>query len=192
VQHHLVHFAHEYKEEKREEKRIGRMHLVSDTVSFFTAVITLKARQEGFILLRNFTGRISKGLSQTAKAFMLILIADILMGYHSEEAWTSSIELITEHYSLEPQVTFHLFSTCFSNAALDGEHLIKRSLEHHPAIFPSPMSCRHRELIISSGLFGAVCIYGFKRELSTEQPGPERVLRYCCNRSMHLLDTSPL
>jgi hypothetical protein len=104
MQHHLVHYAHEYKEEKRDEKRIGRMHLVSDTISFFTAVIALKTRREGFILVRNFTGRISKGLSQTAKAFMLILIADILMGYHSEEAWTSSIELITEHYSLEPEV----------------------------------------------------------------------------------------
>jgi hypothetical protein len=105
MQHHLVHYAHEYKEEKREEKRIGSMHLVSDTVSFFTAVIALKTRREGFILVRNLTGRISKGLSQTAKAFMLILIADILMGYHSEEAWTSSIELITEHYSLEPEVS---------------------------------------------------------------------------------------
>lgn len=99
-----MHFTEHYKEEMREEKRVGRMHLVSDTISLTVAGIVLRTRREGFILLRNLTGRVSKGLSQTAKAFMLILIADILMGYHSEEAWTSSIELITEHYSLEPEV----------------------------------------------------------------------------------------
>ena len=43
-------------------------------------------------------------MSQTAKAFVLILAADVLMGYHSEEGWTAGLELMAEHYTVEVPV----------------------------------------------------------------------------------------
>lgn len=42
--------------------------------------------------------RLFDGLSDIAKAVMIILIADTLLGYHSEEGWTGLIELVVGHY----------------------------------------------------------------------------------------------
>jgi hypothetical protein len=45
-----------------------------------------------------------QGMSQTGKAFILILVADVLMGYHSEEGWTAALELLADHYAIEVPV----------------------------------------------------------------------------------------
>ncbi len=47
-------------------------------------------------------GRIFSGLSDTAKAFLIIASTDIFLGYHSEEGWTAAIHLLTGHYNVEP------------------------------------------------------------------------------------------
>lgn len=38
------------------------------------------------------------------QAFAVILTADILLGYHSEEGWASFINLFTRHYGYEVEV----------------------------------------------------------------------------------------
>jgi CemA family len=48
--------------------------------------------------------RLFGGLSDTAKAFVIIASTDILLGYHSEEGWTAGIRLITQHYGVEAEV----------------------------------------------------------------------------------------
>ena len=49
-------------------------------------------------------GRIFSGLSDTAKAFIIIAVTDILLGYHSEEGWTAAIRMLTSHYGYETEV----------------------------------------------------------------------------------------
>ena len=49
-------------------------------------------------------GRIFSGLSDTAKAFIIIAVTDILLGYHSEEGWTAAIRMLTGHYGYETEV----------------------------------------------------------------------------------------
>lgn len=37
-------------------------------------------------------------VADTAKAFLIILGTDILLGYHSEEGWTAALTLLSGHY----------------------------------------------------------------------------------------------
>jgi len=36
--------------------------------------------------------------ADTAKAFLIILVTDTLLGYHSEEGWTAGLTLLSHHY----------------------------------------------------------------------------------------------
>lgn len=96
------------------------MNIVSDSVTITTFAVILTMRDDGRQALSNTIGRISQGMSQTGKAFILILAADVLMGYHSEEGWTAGIELLSEHYMVEVGVCLPLSSriaTCPFSAA---------------------------------------------------------------------------
>lgn len=53
--------------------------------------------------LFNTLSRLFDGLSDIAKAVLIILIADTLLGYHSEEGWTALIELLVGHYGFEAE-----------------------------------------------------------------------------------------
>jgi hypothetical protein len=112
MQHHLKHKAKEFEEEKRNEMRVGMVNIISDTVTLCTFFVTLALGNEGREMLTNTIGRVSQGMSQTGKAFVLILVADILMGYHSEEGWTAGILLLSEHYGIEPEVCSHHDAKC--------------------------------------------------------------------------------
>lgn len=106
MQSELQHKAHEFEHEKQEEIRVGLVNIVSDSVTITTFAVILTMRDDGRQALTNTIGRISQGMSQTGKAFILILAADVLMGYHSEEGWTAGIELLSEHYMVEVGVCF--------------------------------------------------------------------------------------
>ena len=104
MQHTLQHTAKEFEHEKQQEMRVGAVNLISDSITLTTFLVVLATRNEGRRLLTNSIGRVSQGMSQTGKAFILILVADVLMGYHSEEGWTAGIELLCEHYGVEALV----------------------------------------------------------------------------------------
>lgn len=97
----MQHAAHEFEEEKEEEIRAGLVNRISDSITLSTFAAVLFLRPQGRAALSSAAGRIAQGMSQTGKAFLIILVADILMGYHSEEGWTAAIELLSEHYTAE-------------------------------------------------------------------------------------------
>lgn len=90
-------------EEFREANKKALLNVVSDLTSASVFFVML-ARQvpERQILFRTI-GRVFTGLSDTAKAFLIILITDILLGYHSEEGWTATLRLFSGHYGLEAE-----------------------------------------------------------------------------------------
>lgn len=89
-------------QELRDENRHALENIISDftagSVGFF---LLLKDRVGREVLFRTM-GRLFEGLSDTAKAFVIISFADIFLGYHSEEGWRTLIALISEHYGFEP------------------------------------------------------------------------------------------
>eukprot|EP01023_Acetabularia_acetabulum_P050217 TRINITY_DN5411_c0_g2_i2.p1 TRINITY_DN5411_c0_g2~~TRINITY_DN5411_c0_g2_i2.p1 ORF type:complete len:424 (-),score=97.23 TRINITY_DN5411_c0_g2_i2:773-2020(-) len=93
--------ALEIREEIREENQTGLINLISDSISATVLFIGLLKKDEGRQQFFRTIGRIASGLSDTSKAFLVILVADILLGYHSEEGWTAAINLFTEHYGQE-------------------------------------------------------------------------------------------
>ncbi|GLJ11385.1 hypothetical protein SUGI_0155160 [Cryptomeria japonica] len=97
---HMRHKARELREDLRLDNRKSFANIWSDMVAAITAFFILLFNQSKVELLK-FTGsRILKGISETGKAFLLILVTDIFLGYHSESGWHTLIEMLLEHYGL--------------------------------------------------------------------------------------------
>ena len=57
-------------------------------------------------VLRGFLDEAVYGLSDSAKAFGIILFTDIFVGYHSPEGWAVLLEGIAEHFGLPARQNF--------------------------------------------------------------------------------------
>ena len=93
------------------KNREALLNVMADATSGSVLFVMLLHYTEGRGALFRTVGRVFSGLSDTAKAFLIIAATDILLGYHSEEGWTAAIRVITGHYGAETEVR-----TC---AALD-------------------------------------------------------------------------
>eukprot|EP00252_Welwitschia_mirabilis_P012728 TRINITY_DN28136_c0_g1_i1.p1 TRINITY_DN28136_c0_g1~~TRINITY_DN28136_c0_g1_i1.p1 ORF type:complete len:396 (-),score=78.13 TRINITY_DN28136_c0_g1_i1:131-1318(-) len=92
--------AKELREELRLENRKAFANIWSDMIVGITAVFVYFLNPSKVEVMK-FTGsRILKGISDTGKAFLLILVTDIFLGYHSESGWHTLIEMLLEHYGL--------------------------------------------------------------------------------------------
>lgn len=102
--------ARHLRDELREENKKSLLNLVSDSVTLSLIVTILAIATENRRNLMQTVGRVFGGLSDTAKAFLIIASTDILLGYHSEEGWTAAIHLFLGHYGAEPEESAsHLF-----------------------------------------------------------------------------------
>ena len=103
VTEHLREFAHELEEEERHHNEQNLITVVSDSVSGIMLFGILAQKTRGRQAVFNTISRLFEGLSDIAKAVMIILIADTLLGYHSEEGWTGFLELVLGHYGVEAE-----------------------------------------------------------------------------------------
>lgn len=72
-------------EEERRRNESHLMTLVSDSISAMVFFAMFARDTQGRTALFNTLGRLFAGLSDIAKAVLIILVADTLLGYHSEE-----------------------------------------------------------------------------------------------------------
>ncbi|GFP84458.1 chloroplast envelope membrane protein [Phtheirospermum japonicum] len=97
----LRHKALELREEWRLENRKAFANIWSDMVFGVSLFFLLYFNQSQVALLK-FTGyKIVNNVTDTGKAFLIILITDIFLGYHSESGWETLLEIIVEHYGFE-------------------------------------------------------------------------------------------
>ncbi|XP_021678284.2 uncharacterized protein LOC110663331 isoform X3 [Hevea brasiliensis] len=97
----LRHKALMLRDEWRLENRRAFANIWSDMVFGISLFILLYFNQSKVALLK-FTGyKIINNISDTGKAFLIILVTDIFLGYHSESGWQTLLEVIVEHYGLE-------------------------------------------------------------------------------------------
>nr|YP_009243879.1 chloroplast envelope membrane protein [Sporolithon durum]AMK96121.1 chloroplast envelope membrane protein [Sporolithon durum] len=75
-------------------------NILADTLSIivFLLIISLSKRQ--LSILKSFIDEIIYGLSDTAKAFLIILFTDLFVGFHSPHGWEVIIESILRHFGL--------------------------------------------------------------------------------------------
>nr|YP_009510419.1 envelope membrane protein [Gracilaria caudata]YP_010196136.1 envelope membrane protein [Gracilaria caudata]AXI96092.1 envelope membrane protein [Gracilaria caudata]UAD83533.1 envelope membrane protein [Gracilaria caudata] len=68
------------------------------SIAIFISVIISSKRQ--FSILRSFLNELIYSLSDTAKAFLIILFTDMFVGFHSPHGWEVIIEMILRHLGL--------------------------------------------------------------------------------------------
>lgn len=108
------------RDEWRLENRKAFANIWSDMVFGISLFILLYFNQSKVALLK-FTGyKIISNISDTGKAFLIILITDIFLGYHSESGWQTLLEIIVEHYGLEVDQAVITIFICLVPVIMDA------------------------------------------------------------------------
>lgn len=68
------------------------------SITIFISMLIINKRQ--FSILKSFVNQLVYSLSDTAKAFLIILLTDMFVGFHSPHGWEIIIELILRHFGL--------------------------------------------------------------------------------------------
>lgn len=116
----LRHKALELRDEWRLENRKAFANIWSDFV-FGVSLFILLYFNESKVKLLKFTGyKIVNNVSDTGKAFVIILITDIFLGYHSESGWATLLEVLVEHYGIEVDQAVITIFVCLVPVFIDA------------------------------------------------------------------------
>nr|QUE29982.1 CemA [Erythrocladia irregularis] len=89
-------------------------NVLADTFSTLIFFSLLVRGKKQVTILKSFINEILYGLSDTAKAFLIILFTDIFVGFHSPHGWEVIIEVILRHFGLpESREFIFLFISTF-------------------------------------------------------------------------------
>ncbi|NJN73796.1 MAG: proton extrusion protein PcxA [Limnothrix sp. RL_2_0] len=89
-------------------------NIFADLCSFFAFVIVLLFSKREIAVLKGFMDEVVYGLSDSAKAFLIILFTDIFVGYHSPHGWEIILESVAKHFGIAESRDFNfLFIATF-------------------------------------------------------------------------------
>ncbi len=100
--------ARELKEEADQESTQAVKNVLADICGFIGFVLVCLFAQRDIQVLRGFLDELVYGLSDSAKAFAIILFTDIFVGFHSPEGWTVLLEGVAEHFGLPVRENFNM------------------------------------------------------------------------------------
>jgi hypothetical protein len=100
--------------EKAQELAIDYSHrssnaiknIFADMISLIAFAIVIVTNQREIQILKSFIDDTVYGLSDSAKAFIIILFTDIFVGFHSPHGWEVILEGISKHLGLAPNRDF--------------------------------------------------------------------------------------
>ncbi len=96
------------------ESMLAIVNLLGDLVTFATLLLLFVGMRPQIIILRSFLTESIYSLSDTTKSFLLILVTDLLVGFHSPRGWEIGIEMLLRHLGLpEDQDFIFLFVAAF-------------------------------------------------------------------------------
>ena len=75
-------------------------NFLSDILSFFTFFYLILNGTRQISVLKSFINELIYGLSDTAKAFLIILFTDVFVGFHSTHGWEVILENGLRHFGL--------------------------------------------------------------------------------------------
>ena len=75
-------------------------NIFSDIISIIAFLLILTVTKRQISILKSFINQLIYGLSDTAKAFLIILVTDIFVGFHSPHGWEVIIETMLRHLGL--------------------------------------------------------------------------------------------
>jgi hypothetical protein len=92
--------AEEVKEEFRKEGNNAIKNVFADIFAVITFTILLLVSKSSIAVLKDFFDNVVYGLSDSAKAFIIILFTDVFVGFHSPHGWEVLLEGISRHWGL--------------------------------------------------------------------------------------------
>ncbi|KAL1096930.1 hypothetical protein V6Z11_D05G000500 [Gossypium hirsutum] len=112
--------ALDLRDEFRLENRKAFANIWSDMVFGISLFLVLHLNQSKVALLKFAGYKIISNISDTGKAFLIILITDIFLGYHSESGWQTLLEIIVEHYGLQVDQSAITIFVCLIPVVIDA------------------------------------------------------------------------
>eukprot|EP00250_Pteridium_aquilinum_P003343 c13659_g1_i2 orf=436-2202(-) len=107
---HIREEALELRDELRLENRKSFGNIWSDILAGATILLLLVFNPDKVAIMRLTGTRLFTNVSDTGKAFLIILLSDIFLGYHSESGWETVVEIFLEHYGfVVEQASIYLF-----------------------------------------------------------------------------------
>jgi hypothetical protein len=92
--------AEEIAGEFRQESANAVKNVFADILSVIAFVFLLVTSKREIAVLKGFFDNIVYGLSDSAKAFIIILFTDIFVGFHSPHGWEVILEGVSRHWGL--------------------------------------------------------------------------------------------
>lgn len=92
--------VHELAEEFRTESSNAIKNVFADILSIGAFVWLLLISKRELAVLKEFFDQIVYGLSDSAKAFLIILFTDVFVGFHSPHGWEVILSSISRHLGL--------------------------------------------------------------------------------------------
>ncbi|MEO0947218.1 MAG: proton extrusion protein PcxA [Cyanobacteria bacterium J06641_5] len=106
--------AHEIAEEYRLRSSNAVSNWAADILSLIAFGVVAFIRREDFAVFKSFIDEVVYGLSDSAKAFLIILLTDMFVGFHSPHGWEIILEGIARHFGLPESRDFNfLFIATF-------------------------------------------------------------------------------
>ncbi|MCG8361840.1 MAG: hypothetical protein MJA27_00745 [Pseudanabaenales cyanobacterium] len=96
----LEHKASELNEEYLEESKNALSNRFADLIAVVVSFLIIHSYREEMDALRQFWHDLLDTLSDSAKAFVLILSTDIFVGFHSAHGWEVLLEWVAHHLGL--------------------------------------------------------------------------------------------
>jgi hypothetical protein len=104
----LTERARELKREADEESTHAIKNVLADLCGLLAFALVCLLGRRDIQVLRGFLDELVYGLSDSAKAFAIILFTDIFVGFHSPEGWSVLLEGVAEHLGLPARENFIL------------------------------------------------------------------------------------
>lgn len=106
--------AKEIADNYRNESSNAVKNIFADLLSFSAFVIILVFSKREIAIFKSFIDETVYGLSDSAKAFLIILFTDMFVGFHSPHGWEVILESIARHFGLPENRDFNfLFIATF-------------------------------------------------------------------------------
>ncbi len=94
--------AIEIAEEFRDKSNNAISNIFADMFSLVAFAVVVATSKREIVILKAFIDDVVYGLSDSAKAFLIILFTDIFVGFHSPHGWEILLEGMAEHLGLPP------------------------------------------------------------------------------------------
>jgi hypothetical protein len=98
--------AEEVSAEFRQKSSEAISNIFADLVGLATFTLVLILNPRGLNSFKAFLGNIIYDLSDSAKAFIIILLTDVFVGFHSPHGWEVLLEGVASHFGIAPNHSF--------------------------------------------------------------------------------------